>query len=226
MPKDTFFNLPEEKRQRIMDLAVAEFAANPYEVASISDIVRKAGIAKGSFYQYFEDKKDLYIYLIELASDAKLTLVKDLPTPKQTTGVFGYLRWQFLSEVFFELRHPDLASISYRAFIDEVPFPEMIEELRRRGATQFFKQLVSQGILGGEVAVWVDPDVAAFLMEVLFYQFGKYFVDRLNLTEKDFLDRSIFENKEAQALLNNLMDILEAGMKREPNQRQEYFNKV
>ena len=225
MPKNTFFNLPEEKRQRIMDLAITEFAAHPYNVASISEIVRKAGIAKGSFYQYFEDKKDLYLYLIELASDAKLTLVKDLPASRHAEGVFGYLRWQFLSEVLFELRHPDLAQISYRAFIDEVPFPEMVEELQRRGATQFFKQLITQGLHSGEIAVWVDADVAAFLIEVLFYQFGKYFVNRLNLTEKDFEDQSILENKEAQQLLNNLMDIVEAGMKRDAEQRKIFFDK-
>ena len=61
MPKETFLNLPEEKRNRILDAAIQEFAANPYDVASISNIVRKVGIAKGSFYQYFEDKKDLVI---------------------------------------------------------------------------------------------------------------------------------------------------------------------
>jgi AcrR family transcriptional regulator len=220
MPTDTFNNLPEQKRNRIIDLAIEEFAANPYDVASISNLVREAGIAKGSLYQYFEDKKDLYCYLIEVAANEKLQLVKDLPAPDHNAGLFGYMRWQFLSEVFFEIRHPALAQISYRAFVEGVKFPEMVEELRRRGTTQFFKQLISQGILHGEVAEWVDPDVAAFIMEIIFYQFGKYFVDRLGLTEADFLDHSIYENEEAQHLLTNLMDILEAGMKTNPQQRQ------
>lgn len=220
MPTDTFNNLPEQKRNRIIDLAIEEFAANPYDVASISNLVREAGIAKGSLYQYFEDKKDLYCYLIEVAANEKLQLVKDLPAPDHNAGLFGYMRWQFLSEVFFEIRHPALAQLSYRAFVEGVKFPEMVEELRRRGTTQFFKQLISQGILHGEVAAWVDPDVAAFIMEIIFYQFGKYFVDRLGLTEADFLDHSIYENEEAQHLLTNLMDILEAGIKTNPQQRQ------
>jgi AcrR family transcriptional regulator len=219
MPKDTFNNLPTEKRNRIMDLAIAEFAAHPYDVASISNIVRKAGIAKGSFYQYFEDKKDLYRYLIEIATQEKLKLVKDLPMPDHNLGLFGYMRWQFLTEVFFEIRHPDLAQIAYRAFVDGVPFPDMREELQRRGTTQFFKQLITQGLLRGDVAVWVDSDVAAFLMEVIFYQFGKYFIQRLNLSEKDFEDMNILQNEEAQHLMSNLMDILEAGIKSTPDQR-------
>lgn len=219
MPKATFKNLPDQKRNLIMNLAIEEFANHTYKVASISNIVRKAGIAKGSFYQYFEDKKDLYKYLVEISTDEKMKLVKDIPQPDHKSGLFGYMRWQFLSEVLFELRQPDLAQIAYRAFAEGVPFPDMREELRRRGTTQFFKQLISQGILHEEVAAWVDPDVAAFLMEVLFYQFSKYFIERLALTEKDFEDMSILENHEAQQLISNLMDILEAGMKRQPEQR-------
>lgn len=64
MPKPTFFNLPADKRQRIVDLALEEFANHPYGQASISRVVEQAGIAKGSFYQYFEDKFDLYSWLI------------------------------------------------------------------------------------------------------------------------------------------------------------------
>ena len=61
MPYETFFNLPEEKRQTIFDILLEEFAENDYNSVSISRIVNRAGIAKGSFYQYFEDKKDLFL---------------------------------------------------------------------------------------------------------------------------------------------------------------------
>ncbi|MEA3326841.1 MAG: TetR/AcrR family transcriptional regulator [Chloroflexota bacterium] len=221
MPKDTFKNLPEEKRRKILDIAIEEFAAHPYNVASISKIVRKAGIAKGSIYQYFENKKELYRYLVKISSDEKLKLTKDLPTPDHASGLFGYMRWQFLSEVYFEIHHHDMAQIAFRAFVEGDPFPEMTEELRQGGTTLFFKQLVSQGIMHGEVLPWVDPDVAAFIMEGVFYQFGRYFIKRLYLTEQDFIDGKIYDDPEAQQLLSNLMDILEAGMKRDPEQRRD-----
>lgn len=225
MPTDTFNNLPEEKQNQIVQTSAAEFAANPYAVASVSNIVRITGIAKGSFYQYFEDKKDLYRYLIALGTEKKLNLLKKLPAPNPNSDLFSYMRWQFLSTVLFEIHHPDFARINYRAFGEEVPFPDMAEELKRRGTTQFFKQLISQGIMHGDVAMWVDPDVAAFLMEVIFYQFGKYFIDRMGLTPSNALDQKIFENEESQQLLTNLMDILEAGLKRSPQQRSDYFDK-
>jgi uncharacterized protein YigE (DUF2233 family) len=68
--------------------------------------------------------------------------------------------------------------------------------------------------------------VAAFITEVIFYQFGRYFIDRLGLTEDSFTDSSILDNPEAQALLNNLMDILEAGMKRNPEQRHRFTDQT
>lgn len=224
MPKDTFNNLPDEKRDLIMQIALVEFSNNSYTAASISRIVRKANIAKGSFYQYFEDKKTFYRYLVRIATEEKLTVIQKLPAPDPASGLFDYLRWQFLAQVLFELERPQLAKILYRAFIEEVPFPEITEELRRRGTTQFFKQLFSQGILHGKVAPWVDPDVAGFLTEVIFYQFGKYYIDRLNLTKADLQDGTIFERQDSQALLSNLMDILEAGMKRDPDQRENFLN--
>jgi AcrR family transcriptional regulator len=225
MPKETFFNLPETKREQITDIAISEFAKNTYDTASISNIVRIAGIAKGSFYQYFDDKKDLYQYLIELGTQRKLDSLKELPAPDPGAQLFAYLRWQFLSAVYFEIRYPRLARIAFRAFVEEVPFPEMIEELRRRGTTQFFKQLIAQGLIHGDVALWIDPDMGAFVLEALYYQFGKYFIKRLNLTEENFDHKQIYKDKEAQQLLNNLMDILEAGMKHNPDQRLKFVTR-
>ena len=51
MPTQTFWNLPSEKRDALIAIAVEEFASNDYDAASISRIVARAGIAKGSIYQ-------------------------------------------------------------------------------------------------------------------------------------------------------------------------------
>jgi TetR/AcrR family transcriptional regulator len=223
MPTETFNNLPVEKRNLLLHLAIEEFAGRSYRAASISNIVREAGIAKGSFYQYFADKKACYRYLVEIATEEKLNIVNEIPAPDPGSDLFGYLRWQFLTQVHFELTRPRLAQILFRAFIEDIPFPDMAEELRRRGTTQFFKQLLSQGILHGTVAPWVDPDVAAFLTEIIFYQFGKYFIERLNLTKDNFTSHAIYDRQDVQALLTSLMDILEAGIKRNPNQQANYL---
>ncbi|MBT2684686.1 TetR family transcriptional regulator [Bacillus sp. ISL-37] len=65
MPKQTFFNLSEQKRKKLLESAEIEFARAPLFEASIANIIKTAGISRGSFYQYFEDKDDLYFYLLE-----------------------------------------------------------------------------------------------------------------------------------------------------------------
>lgn len=62
MPKETFFHLSDEKQQRIMKAAQKEFSRASLGEASIAQIIKDADIPRGSFYQYFEDKDDLYFY--------------------------------------------------------------------------------------------------------------------------------------------------------------------
>jgi len=65
MCTETFLRLPEEKRTRFLDAAWEEFVSTSLADASINQIVRRAGIPRGSFYQYFADKNDLFNYLME-----------------------------------------------------------------------------------------------------------------------------------------------------------------
>jgi len=65
MCTETFLRLPEEKRTRFLNAAWEEFTAVRFADASVNKIVRRAGIPRGSFYQYFTDKDDLFAYLLE-----------------------------------------------------------------------------------------------------------------------------------------------------------------
>ena len=65
MPTKTFFNLKEDKRQRVEKALMHEFGKGSFEQASITNIVNEAKIPRGSFYQYFVDKKDAVTYLIQ-----------------------------------------------------------------------------------------------------------------------------------------------------------------
>ena len=78
MPKQTFFNLPQEKRGVIEQAALDEFAEHGYDNSNINRIVTLSKIAKGSFYQYFEDKKDLYFHLMDTIVNKKINALEPL----------------------------------------------------------------------------------------------------------------------------------------------------
>lgn len=73
MPKITFYNLPGEKKERLLQALHQEFSRVPLNEASIANIIKAAGIPRGSFYQYFEDKTDAFLFLLEEVAAAAKT---------------------------------------------------------------------------------------------------------------------------------------------------------
>lgn len=63
-----FLLLPETKKQAIINAGFEVFANNSYKKASTEEIAYKAGIAKGSLFYYFHNKKTFYLFLYEKAS--------------------------------------------------------------------------------------------------------------------------------------------------------------
>lgn len=84
MPKETFLKLSKEKQQKVINAAKKEFARVPIENVSIKNIVEEADIARGSFYQYFESKEDLLIYILKENSEKLNQKLKD--KVKETNG--------------------------------------------------------------------------------------------------------------------------------------------
>jgi AcrR family transcriptional regulator len=74
MPLKTFMNLDEKRQKEIIDTCLKEFALRDYNKVSLSKIIAKLGLAKGSFYRYFQSKRDLYEYLIEYAKKLNIGL--------------------------------------------------------------------------------------------------------------------------------------------------------
>ena len=65
MPTTTWDNLAQDKRDRVLQAAMREFGQRGFSAGSINVIAREAGVAKGSVFQYFEDKADLYAHVAE-----------------------------------------------------------------------------------------------------------------------------------------------------------------
>lgn len=65
MPKSTFYNLPKEKQDKVLEAARKEFFRAEDDEILIKNIVADAKIPRGSFYQYFEDKEDAIKYIIQ-----------------------------------------------------------------------------------------------------------------------------------------------------------------
>ncbi|MFW5893355.1 MAG: TetR/AcrR family transcriptional regulator, partial [Bacillota bacterium] len=78
MPKSTFIRLPEKKRSRIEHAALNAINEKGFDRTTIRDVVRKAGIPRGSFYQYFEGMDDVFEHLLRVVSMKKMAYMKPI----------------------------------------------------------------------------------------------------------------------------------------------------
>lgn len=98
MPKLTFYNLPKEKQQNLIEAAQHEFSNASLSDASIANIVKGAGISRGSFYQYFEGKEDLYFYLLNSYTAGRKQVFRET-LEKNGGDLFGTISEFYVSTV-------------------------------------------------------------------------------------------------------------------------------
>ncbi len=164
MPSPTFFNLPEDKRQRIIACAIEEFAEHDFQSASISKIVRRSGIAKGSLYQYFTDKADLYHYLLDYAAQVKAQVMANAVPQSGEMDLFQTLRFLFKEMFNFQHLHPDLAKLGNRAVFGKSPLPAEILQKSTQMSNRYFEELIQQGITRGDIRTDINPMTAAITL--------------------------------------------------------------
>lgn len=156
MPKPTFFNLDDDKRGRVFDAAVREFSAVSFTEASVNRIVKDAGISKGSFYQYFEDKTDLYLHMAEIISEQKAAVFTRVREEQPDADVFEVI---LLSSARVataaDLGAPDYAEAGVRVDADE---SDAAVALRKASSAKFV-ELVERDKARGLIKPTVDSEL-------------------------------------------------------------------
>lgn len=87
----------ESSRRRILDSARGVFFEQGFEAASIDEMARRAGIAKGTVYRYFESKAELYIAVLVENADhfvqrMQATIEPALPPDEQLRAIGRFYR--------------------------------------------------------------------------------------------------------------------------------------
>lgn len=82
MPRPRFDRVAPEKRDALLDAAAHEFAAHGYENGSINRVLLAAGLSKGSFYYYFDDKADLAAAVLNREASRHVAMLDEIGEPK------------------------------------------------------------------------------------------------------------------------------------------------
>lgn len=137
MPSQRFHNLKQVKKRTFLKMAYKEFSMHSYEGASITRLVSDLKMAKGSIYQYFDDKDALYNYLVKHAySQLHLVLSKACPVSNTSLNFDTWYKNYLLVCTKFLCAIPSFAYLMIRNNIDffkldnaeQVKFSNMIEQ--------------------------------------------------------------------------------------------------
>ncbi|MGM0437900.1 MAG: TetR/AcrR family transcriptional regulator [Bacillota bacterium] len=203
MPTDTFFNLPEEKKKRIIDAALDEFSEHSYHQARVSKIVNKAEIPKGSFYQYFNNKKEIFIYIIDIMGEKKLKYLEDIIVKQPEMEFFEFLEKLYKNGLKFAKDHPRLNKIGNKLFSDANS--ELFEEImaiNKNKSIEFFRKLLQEGVEKNKIDSEVNIKLTAYLLTNI-----NIFIGELVYKESDI-------EMEDMEIVNNILYLIKNGLKK------------
>ena len=112
-----FAKLPAEKRRRILQSAMEEFARSDYKSANTEIIAARAQISKGALFYYFKNKKSLYLTLVRHAGAVVERAMQLEPAPPGT-DLFDYLNELAGKKIAVLESMPALVQFSVRVFYD------------------------------------------------------------------------------------------------------------
>jgi len=131
---DRFQKLTPEHQKRILDACIEEFAEHGYERASTNEIVKKAGIPKGTLFYFFGSKKDLYLYILDMAVLRSVERMRDFYTDPPA-DLFDRLLYHSQARMQFVLSEPRLYRFFYQAFLSTPA--ELKSEMQNRYPAYF-----------------------------------------------------------------------------------------
>ena len=211
MPKQTFLNLPQKKRDIIIKAAIDEFAEYGLENASTNRIVKNSGIAKGSFYQYFEDKEDIFRHLMAVLEGEKWAFYKGLHPPSNHMDTFEYVRWLIKTGMEFNSAYPNLAqAISRVLLIDGLYYGQKFADVRQK-TTQGLATIITQAIERGEIDPSVDVELAVMVMETWSNAITAYILNE-GTQQKDIM--KWMRSRKTQEKIDKLLYVMEYGLRK------------
>ena len=167
-----FLRLPPEKRKRIVDAAIAEFAEHGYKGASMNALVKRAGISKGAIFKYFRSKKGLFAFVYNTALQHVKGYLRAVRDGSTDEDFFVRLEKVMLGGILFIQGNESLSRIYYRiAYTDDSPYKnEILEELHGE-SIRFLSALIENGVDRGEIRPDIDVETGAFILQGILDRF-------------------------------------------------------
>lgn len=205
MPTETFLNLDQSKQEKIIKAGIEEFSSNSFADSNISNIIKRADIPRGSFYQYFADLKDFYKYIIGFIAKEKIKFFNESFTAMDTKNTLEMIKALYRLGIEFAYDNPKIAAIgNYFASESEDLKNEVYENFAEK-SHQFFLNIIKSGKNQGDIKSEIDSQTLARILYFINLGIVDEFLAKVDLNNLeaadlneyyDFIDKMLYIFKE------------------------------
>lgn len=171
-PKQTFMNLPPQKRAGIVHAAVCEFARHGYQRASLNNVVKQLGISKGSLYQYFDNKEALFLHVFDHFTQQVKWYVKASVTENDRDDFFAVARQVLLAGIAFIDNHPEYFQVYLKVLFErDVPHRVELVSRVRLFSMEYFGPLADRAMGQGVLRSDIPARKVVFILDAMLDRF-------------------------------------------------------
>jgi len=183
---------PLDVSEALCEAALDAFSSHSFREASLNDIIKAAGMNKGSFYYRFYDKMDLYLSLFQKLSAEKLTLFLQYDNSNPEDDFYEAIQKKAMLGILFARKEPRYNALSRRFLSEEQPF--------RREVLDFFGDVTEDFLLrmveDAQKRDKIRSDISAQMMAEVF----GILLDRI--------DKVITPYMEDEEVLNRISELI------------------
>ena len=170
MPTVTWARVDPARRAAVIEAAESEFGAHGFSRGSLNVIARRAGVAKGSLFQYFADKRDLYAFITDIASQRVRSYMEDLIRELDPRRPF----FEFLTDlldgwVAYYAEHPHERALHAAVSLEvDTEARVSVRSVTNRHYLEVLRPLVHAAQIRGDLRPDADTDVLLSLLLMIF----------------------------------------------------------
>ncbi|OCB38318.1 TetR family transcriptional regulator [Mycobacterium malmoense] len=170
MPTVTWARVDPARRAAIIEAAEHEFGAHGFSRGSLNVIARRAGVAKGSLFQYFADKRDLYAFIADIGSQRVRSYIEELIRQLDPSRPF----FEFLTDlldawVAYFAEHPRERALHAAASLEvDTDARVSVRSVIHRHYLEVLRPLVRDAQVRGDLRADSDTDALLSLLLLIF----------------------------------------------------------
>lgn len=161
--KAVFERISDQKRERVFESAMREFAAQGYVAANINTIAENAGISIGAMYTYFPSKENLYLAISERGVEIYREIIGELDMKQDFYGIVEQL---FHLAIRYARTHADISRMYLELTTHQMRgMAARLAEKMEMDLHNLYVLLLTAGQKNGEVRTDVNLGLAAKILD-------------------------------------------------------------